>query len=277
MPTLIEVIKDLWRFICGELFISKETEAHFHTLELPTITARPATKVTKAIAPVLVEPKAENISGYGEKAYVITETTNVFGRPVWMYDGVLFKLAYSASLSVLGYEGRFARVESLDKFGFVLKDEITTNKNDIFPDFQNGEIYSSNHPDTKKLRKLIQDEFFASEMFLPLLAVEFITYRLKQEGRVISWSDTRPRLAGTWQNLLKGRLGIQIGVLPRAGAIIEFNKPDGNGFLGYTKSVHVDESIVIEGVGRLIEGEYREEAFSKEEWHEWRPVFITVS
>jgi hypothetical protein len=190
---------------------------------------------------------------------------------------VIGKLAYSSPIHVLGYEGRFARMTLNDKTGWVLKDEITSNKEDIFPELQLAEIYSVNHPDTKKIRKLIVDEFFAEELFLPLQAVEFVSYRLKQAKHEINWPPIRPREPGNWQNILKGRLGIQIGISPKAGSVIEFTKADGSGFLGYTKSVYVDETIIIESVGKVIEGEYRQDLLTKTEWQEWRPIWITIS
>jgi hypothetical protein len=287
MTTLIAVLKDLWNFCFGgsvtppsTIDDTKNNSNSSLTLNLarPSLISEEA--VTFSPAPQIIAtslPNKEAISPYGEKAYIAVPKANVFLRPVWSYDGVLIKLSYAEPVQILGYEGRFARISVFDKFGFILKDELTSSQVDILPLFQTVEIYSANHPDTKKLRKITNDEFFASEMFLPLQAVEFVNYRLFAEGRKILWPDIRPRLAGSWQNLLRGRLGIQIGVLPKTGAVIEYNKPDGTGFVGYTKSVHVDESIVIEGVGRLIEGEYREEAISKEEWHEWRPIWIAVS
>jgi hypothetical protein len=222
-------------------------------------------------------PSEKIVNSHGDKAYIFTSVANVFTRPVLIHDGVFLKLPYATPVEILAYEGRFARVSVSDRSGFILKDEITTNYLDVLPEFHNDEIYTANHPDTKKLRKLIGDEFFTSEMFMPLQSVEFLFYRLASVGRKIVWPEVRPRLAGTWQNLLKGRLGIQIGVVPKAGAIIEYNKSDGTGFVGFTKSVHVDETILIEGVGRLIEGEFKEETISKEEWHEWRPIWIAVS
>ncbi len=275
MSTLIAVIKDLWDFCFGNQLPAESVVAD---VVVESKLAQPSLGEKHLDEQRLVKPNLPdiNFSTFGEKFYILSNEANVFQRPVWTFDGVLLRLPYSASVQVLGYEGRFARVEVENRFGFVLKDDLTSNVLDVFPQLQTGEIYSSNHPDTKKIRRIIKDEFFATEMFLPLQAIEFAVFRLKCEGRTISWPDIRPRLAGSWQNILKGRLGVQIGVMPKTGAIIEYTKSDGSGYVGYTKSVHVDESIVIEGIGRLIEGEYREEAVSKEQWQEWRPVWIQI-
>lgn len=273
MQTFLAVLEDLWSFVLGNKPAATEVEEVRTPLLLTSSEEVPSFLLSAERKVELVSP-AQGVKD--ERGYVTVGVANVFNRPVMSYDGVVQKLSYAESFYVSEYEGRFARIHAHDKNGWILKDEITSNHHDIFPDFQNGEIYSLNHPDTKKLRALISDEFFATEMFLPLQSVEFVAYKALSDGRVIPWPDVRPRTAGNWQNILKGRLGVKIGVYPKTGSFIEYQKSDGTGWVGYTKSVHVDESIVVEGVGRLIEGEYREETFTKDEWHEWRPVWISA-
>lgn len=271
MYTFLAVIQDLWEFILEQLFLSDVPKS----AEPKKITPPPVAPVSSQVTPP--KPIELPLHSAGASVFVAVAEAPVFYRPVLTYDGVLSRLPYATGLTVLGYEGRFARVVLKDTTGFVLKDDITENKKDIFPELLSEEIYSNNHPDTKKIRTLLKDEFFAVAMYLPLQAVEFVLYRLRIEGRDIIWPHERPRLPGRWQNILKGRAGIQIGVMPKTGAIIEFLKPDGTGFVGYTKAVHVDDTIVMQGVGRLIEGEYREEIVTKEVWHEWRPIWISVT
>lgn len=275
MQNFIAVLKDLWEFLLRESFLvgSAVPAAQLQavipqqvvSLSLPATTSRPM-----LAAPVPA------MGLQGEKAYVVVRSVHVLQRPVLSFDGAVETLSYAEGVHVLGYEGRFAHVTHGAVIGWVLKDVLTLQAHEVFPVFHTGEIYSVLHPDTKKLRDLTQDEFLAGELCTALQSVEFVLYRLSEAARKIDWPVVRPRLAGTWQNILKGKRGIQIGVRPKTGAILEYTKPDGSGFVGYTKAVHVDESIVIEGVGRLIEGEYREEHVSKEEWQEWRPVWILV-
>ena len=276
--TIIAVIQDLWDFLwqverpahTEEVIISPKQPLELSEAKIPQLLVAPE-------KPVFLNPPQKNVDGlYGETAYVLPISAKAFHRPVWTFDGVVKSFPYAAAVTVLGYEGRFARIQNEEGTLFILKDELTSHKEEIFAEFHTGEIYSSNHPDTKKVRRLIKDEFFTTELCMPLLGAEFVTYRLLMAGRSIGWKNLRPRLAGQWQNLLKGQMGIQIGIMPKTGAIFEYTKPDGSGFLGYTKAVHIDESIVIEGFGRMIEGEYREEALAKEVWHELRPVWITV-
>ncbi|KKT77628.1 MAG: hypothetical protein UW75_C0058G0002 [Parcubacteria group bacterium GW2011_GWF2_44_8] len=275
MNTFLEVIKDLWQFALEQLSFSDSTEVASTTRQ--TVNELKPAPVVQIARPDTEKRIALPLHTAGTGVYVSVPEASVFYRPVLTYDGVVRRLPYATGLTVLGFEGRFARVVVGDTTGFVLKDDITEQKKDIFPEFLSEEIYSNNHPDTKKVRTYLKDEFFAEPLYLPLQAVEFVLYRLRFEGRDISWPSERPRLAGRWQTILKGRTGIQIGVMPKASAVMEFLKPDGTGFVGYTKAVHVDDSIVLQGVGRLIEGEYREEIVSKEVWHEWRPVWISVS
>ncbi len=275
--TIIAVLHDLWDFVWQQesqvddlLAIPAQKQPETNVVKNTPLIAAPAQQI------FLNQPQT-NVDGlYGDAAYVLTPEAKAFHRAVWTFDGVVKSFPYAASVTVLGFEGRFARIVNDAGTLFILKDELTTHKEEVFADFHTGEIYSANHPDTKKVRRLLRDEFFAAELCMPLQAVEFVMYRLFVAGRTIAWKSTRPRLAGQWQNLLKGQMGIQIGIMPKTGAIFEYTKPDGSGFLGYTKAVHVDDSIVIEGIGRMIEGEYREEVLTKETWQELRPVWIAV-
>ncbi len=276
--TIIAVLNDLWDFlwsqeskeIVNETALTLETPRKENVAQNTPLIAAPEKQV-------FLNPPQTNVDGlYGDTAYILTTEAKAFHRPVWTFDGVVKSFPYATAVTVLGYEGRFARVANDGSTLFILKDELTTHKDEIFAEFHTGEIYSANHPDTKKVRRLIRDEFFTTELCMPLLGVEFVMYRLLLAGRSIVWKSTRPRLAGQWQNLLKGQMGIQIGIMPKTGAVFEYTKADGSGFLGYTKAVHVDDSIVIEGMGRMIEGEYKEEVLTKEVWHELRPVWIAI-
>jgi len=275
MNTFQAVLRDLWQFILEQLSLSTS---------VPSAASGPGISVDQKPIGGKISTDTQfrkhivmPINTAGAGAYVAVTETHVFHRPVLSYDGVLTRLPYASPLTVLGYEGRFARIVIGDSTGFVLKEEITEQKKDIFPEFHSEEIYSNNHPDTKRVRTLLRDEFFAAPLYMPLQAVEYVMYQLLCSGRGIIWPHERPRLPGRWQIILKGQTGIQIGVVPKTGAVMEFTKPDGTGFVGFTKEVHVDDTIVLQGVGRLIEGEYREEIVSPEVWHEWRPVWISVT
>ena len=77
---------------------------------------------------------------------------------------------------------------------------------------------------------------------------------------------------------MRGVRGVSISVEPRTQAVLERPAESGErGFVAYVSAVHPDNSIVIEGVGMFMAGEYTVETFSHEEWREWRPVFISFS
>jgi len=186
-------------------------------------------------------------------------------------------LVYGDKVQVIGYEGRFTHISFNENLVWVLKDDITGEQSDIFPTFVKDSVYLSNDAETKKLRKLTNDSFFASKLELPLQAVEFVSYRLGQDKRKIPWTNERPRLAGNWQNILNGQLGVHVVGDPKTASVIEYRKDDSTGHVGYVKEVHANNSILLQEVGREVEGKYTEELFTKEQWQAWQPVFIQAS
>lgn len=278
MSVFISVLKDLWDFILNYFGFGEVVK-----LKNPSLALLPAGNI--AIVTNEAIPKAPRLSkvdsfvanlSYGTKAFVCVDRAEVFRRPVWTIDGVFKRLPYASEVQVLGYEGRFVHISVDGQAGFLLKEDIADNSEDIFPKFQLGEIYSANHPDTKMLREYIKDEFFTKTLFLPLQAGEYAYYEMLVNKRKFIWTEERPRIPGVWQNILKGQTGIQISISPKTSSVIEYLKPNGHGWVGYVKSVHIDESIVVTGVGRIIEGEYSEDTFTKAEWLEMHPVFISV-
>jgi hypothetical protein len=280
MKVLIEVIKDLWEFFIGGFLPSGKAEKPAVSLSLPPRAAKLLIRDKKENPKLpLFEkellPSAAPLNG--NTAYVAVANARLFHRPLWTFDGVVRQLAYSQKVQVLEFSGRFARVACGDNFGWLLKEEITTSAEDIFPTLKSGEIYLHDSPETMKIRKYLADAFFTVELFMPLQAVELVTYRLHLQNHTLPWPNRRPRIAGDWQNLLKGQPGVQVGIYPKTGAVMEYSKTDGVGYLGYTKAVHIDESIVVESVGKNQDGQYLEETFTKEEWIEWRPVWISFT
>ncbi|HMO78340.1 MAG TPA: hypothetical protein PKA42_01775 [Candidatus Paceibacterota bacterium] len=284
MDTFLAALKDLWNFVFGvdEQVIYKKSATKtlliappINLVKLPESNAT-AVQAAKIPQDIITSP---NVRGNfnSDKYYVTASPGLVFNRPVLSYDGVITKLPYATVTQVLAYEGRFARITLGESTGWVLKDDLTTQADEVFPELISGKVYLEDSAETEKLRKYIEDEFFTTQLFLSLQSTEFVTYQLKRQGLQIKWPAVRPRLAGTWQNILKGQNGIRIGLVPKTGAIIEYHNDDGTAFVGYTKAVKVDESIIIAGVGRQVVGEYREELIEKQEWQKCRPVWISVS
>jgi hypothetical protein len=284
MTVLLSVIKDLWDFSLSSLGFSKKPALSENllakTLLLEAAHARTPAPAALDSGHLDYKTKSEAVIhelAFGSKAFVCVDGAKIFHRPVWTFDGAFMSLAYATDVQVLSFEGSFVHIRYQDQYGFIVKEDIEEVAEKIFPNFNKGEIYSANHPDTKKIRQYIKDEFFAETLFLPMQSVEFAYYKLLIEKRRINWPNERPRLAGNWKDMLKGLSGVQIGIVPKTSSIIEYVKPDGSGWVGYVKSVMIDNSIVVMGVGRIIEGEYSEDILSKEEWLSLQPVFISVS
>lgn len=267
-----EVVKDLVTFFLPSPAL------------LPTLASRAERTALPAPIPVpKIEEKPQTllVSGSGflhqDVLYASRTRVKVWQRPLVAEDGVVGYLNYGQPVFLIDYQGRFAQVRFGDLLGFVLKDDLEKLRDALYPAFFDGEIYTANHPDTKKLRRLINDEFAYEELFAPLQPSEFVMYRLAENKLSIPWGQERPRTVGVWHNLLKGRIGVNISITPKTGSLIEYQKDDGTGFVGYIKAVLVDNSLVLEGVGRVIDGEYREETIAPSVWREWRPVFIAIS
>lgn len=209
--------------------------------------------------------------------YIAVAKTGVMAKPLWAFDTQLDEYTYGEKVSILGYEGRFVHILYQTESAWVLKDTVTVNRSDIYPTFILNNIYLAADSETKKLRQVIQDEFFTSELYLPLQSVEFVYYKLKEQNINLPWGKERPRLPGQWHDLLKGHLGVKIGIFPKTGSVLEGKLTDGTPILGYVIAVYPDDSISLQSVGKEAEGKYLEEKLSKEEWQALQAVFIQVS
>ncbi|MBY0538323.1 hypothetical protein K2P47_02905 [Patescibacteria group bacterium] len=210
--------------------------------------------------------------------YVCTHSgTPCVHAPQMDFDSVIEILPYGTAVTVIGYQGRFASVNRSNITGWIDKDALTPQKNTVWPSFVSGVTYGVDAPETIMTRTIISDMFGAHELGLPLQAGEYITVRLKSEHRSISWSRKRPRTAGSWATLLRGTLGIHIGVTPKTDTIMEWQTEGGEGRLGYVEAVAPDLTITISAVGVEEAGRYTVKTMTEEIWRELRPVFIEVA
>lgn len=210
-------------------------------------------------------------------AYISASPARIFLRPVWALDTVITTVPYGTAVSVASFSGRFAYIETATTSGWVLKDEIVEDRSVIWPQFTSHATYDAAARETSSLRKIIADEFFTRELFLPLTTEEFVWYRLKEFGRSVVWGSERPRLAGRWSTLLKGHRGVFMSVEPKTGSILEAYPDSSHPFLAYVTAVAPDNTIEMESVGQENEGEYRKETVPKTAWQLWRPIFIQIS
>lgn len=272
MQVFLAVLKDLCDFALGR---DKEVaNLGLTSLAVESDSDNLEKEIGVSKSDVFEEKEAISL-GEIQVAYIAVNVANIFLRPVWTVDGVLGKVSYAEKVLVYEYSGRFALIKYKSITGWIMKDDLTQDQVIILPEFTEQKVYLSEDLETKKLRKIIGDEFFTSELYLPLLDIEFVTYKLKQVGLSIPWGSERPRLAGNWHNIIKGKLGIKIGIRPKTGSVMEYMLEE-EGKVGNVLSVHPDESIILESVGRLKEGQFLREKIKKEDWLQLRPVWIQV-
>jgi len=191
------------------------------------------------------------------------------------FDSVVATLKYGQSLSILNSSNRWYEVDYNGQKGWILRDSVTINN--IHPIFKYGQTYDSSSKETAKLRSYIEDAFAGNVVDVPLTDVEYVTYRLLKKGRSIAWGNLRPRTAGLWQNLLRGQEDVHMSIVPKTDSIMEYISEDDVGHIVYVDAVFPDESILISEIGFPDLGQYSERTLLKDEWREFRPVFIDVA
>jgi hypothetical protein len=270
----VAALKELYEFAVDNLAPHQATKSS--TQALPQVLAVPiALPLLHRREPLLLSEKSDTRSLLTQvTAYVTVAEAKVFARPVWAFDSVLTTIPYGVAVQVHGFQGRFAEISYQAVQGWIHKDAISENKDSIWPSLKHGATYGAEVIETTLLRRLLRDEFFAAELYMPLQPQEFIMYALLTRKQSLPSTSIRPRLPGMWHEVYKGKPGVTIGLQPKTGSVIEAFLNEHESFIGLVVAVHVDESIVVESVGREAEGCYRVDSFSKSDWQVWRPVFI---
>lgn len=209
--------------------------------------------------------------------FALMPDTFLYALPTRTFDGVVMRLPYGASFRVINAQGKWLQVDHHNTVGWVYEDDVTRTKQKITPRFTYETYYDANHETTVLLRASIDDQFHAAQLDLPLQDIEYVVYKLTERGQAIAWPLVRPRIAGTWQRILKGVQGIHLGVHPKKGAIMEYINAENTGHVAFVESVYPDGSITISEVGFPEEGVFHERTLTKEEWVELRPIFIEVA
>ena len=270
MTVLLDTARDLFIFAFVEWFGFRPTQVSY--------TRVPATEPFVHVGSLL-ESKNVSLDKNNDRnsAVVNSPTAHLFVSPVAAFDSVIATVNYGTELTILSSRNRWYEVLYQNKSGWVLADTISLEldrKSEI--NFKIGEDYEANDPTTKQLRSIIKDSFNGDLVAVPLQNVEYVTYRLAKNNQKILWPDVRPRVAGRWRDYLRGQPGVFISVEPKEGAIMEVVKDDDTGHVAYVEEVFPDQSIIISEVGWPEEGRYGERTLPKEEWREWRPVFISI-
>lgn len=286
------VLIDLYHFVLGrESTVARSQPLHIApTTPVASFTMAPVAPARQLLqtvqSPVLLPPVAtkppetssDNTTEHFLTGvhYVAEVHTPLMRSPYQEFDGVLGFLRYGSTVTIESYSGRYARVLSIIGAGWVQKDALVVDRTDVFPVFVAGEQYAADHIVTRQIRLHINDAFNASELVLPLQAVEYIAYRLLCDNRTIAWPAERPRVPGKWQSILKGQSGIHIGIQPLSDSIMEYFNDEGEGVLAYVERVTPDNNIVCTAVGRTEAGVYDSLLLTEAAWRELRPVFIEI-
>jgi hypothetical protein len=110
----------------------------------------------------------------------------------------------------------------------------------------------------------------------PLTAIEFVLYRLK-DLRLFSPDAVFAVGQGFLHDVLKGKPGVHVGIRPERHAVMEIFDEYQQPKVLFVENVFGDDSIEVESVGLHALGEFRYDVFTKKEWQEWRPVFISFN
>jgi hypothetical protein len=257
---------------------SRSMSATVQSESVPELTAAVARDFSDAEPDVPVVDMSKPYLHAPVVMYVCKEIgTNRSTAPQQEFDGVVERVPYGAAVTVVGYRGRYASVLRGGHTGWIFKDDLSPDKHAVWPQFVVRHEYLSTESDTIKLRAIIEDVFGAGVMALPLQAGEYIMFRLLMEHRTIDWPQTRPRLPGLWQTILRGVPGIHATISPKTDSIMEWNTEHGEGRLAYVEAVSPDNTIALTLVGRVVAGQYETCTMLEEEWRELRPVFIEVA
>lgn len=268
IAALWAVMLDLWNFVRGnQADVILLPEAKTSSVQ-PTLLSAPT-------RPIMLKQPPDQLEG--RKAIVIADTVACLTRPVYAFDTVLGFLNYGEEVLVSTIEGAFARVHTAHLSGWIPTSSLSDDLKTVYANLKSAFVYGPFHQETVKVRRYINDEALGTKLELALQATEFILYTLKQARINVQWPSGRPRLPGGWQSLLRGVPGVTISVLPKTGSVLDSVGNSESAFLAYVQEVYPDQSLKISSVGLVEEGEYREEVFTKEQWKEWRPVFISFS
>jgi len=263
-----EVLSELWDFARGR---------DIQSVGKPTVQLSPVIKAAdKNLDPVLVVPPVQPIVG-SRVAYVTADAAHCLVRPVKTFDGSVGMFSYAQKVYVDTIEGSFAHVQTEQLAGWVESALLTDTPSVIYPEFKAQEVYGVSHVDTLKVRRLSRDGLLGAVVHSPLQGLEYVLYVLSKEQVSIDWGYQRPRSAGSWQSLLRGKMGVVMSTEPKTGSVLEVAADKSSTFLAYVEAVLPDLSIRVSSVGRIHPGEYLNEEFSQVQWRPWKPVFISFN
>lgn len=268
----LEVLRDLWAFV-----LRREPKSAPSGDTAPTAPLEPVGVNVDTLHDAWSTSDGSVGTSSLRPAYVLTERARCLIHPKREFDGVLTTFCYGDRVGVRRLQDGYAEVVRRNISGWVDASELTDDEASVFPNLIPDHQYLATHRETRKARALIGDICLGATLEVPLTSLEYVLSELARRRIVVDWPLERPRTPGVLRRSLEGRRGITIGVAPRTAALIEVPASKERGFFGMVEAVQPDQGIRIASVGRVVEGEFRREHFSLQEWRKWNPVFITFS
>ena len=278
MQVMKAVVLDLAQFALAAVSrkVRRLLPARQKRLALPGVTHEsPALLAPISVPLTVVELHASTRPLHEQRHFVGVGDAVLYIHPTVTFDSAITSVPYGAEVLVHRFENRFASVTYGEYAGWMLKDTLHTEIDAVLPRFVVGLTYHYEDENTEKVRNYIHDAFSGGAAHAPLASVEYVTYRLLRVGHSIPWGATRPRVAGSWQRLLKGVRGVYSGIVPKTGSIMEY-ETEGVGVVAYVEAVAPDETIRISMILDDDNARYLEQELTKESWRELRPVFISI-
>jgi hypothetical protein len=281
MEVLLAVMKELWTFTVTELFGAAKRVTQPKTLlprtgQILQIAMPQAATFLPAQTPSSPIPLPSQQTALSAASLrIVIPTACVRKEPVVAFDNVMSTLSYGTSVHVDKRSGRFVQISSGAVSGWIETDALKT-QTEVLPQFQLGKLYDAYNPETIKLRLCINDGFGGLLCDSLLTGVEYVTYRLWQQSRVLPWQATYGRVPGTWQRKLRGVRGVRIDIMPHTGSIMEYILDD-VGYVAYVDTVSPDLRIKVTGISLTNEGQFTEQVLDHAIWREFHPVFIVLT
>ncbi|MEZ4199979.1 MAG: hypothetical protein R3B69_00005, partial [Candidatus Paceibacterota bacterium] len=272
MNTLLAVTEDLAEFVFIEWF-------GFRAPRTRALTFGTSHRAVTVTAPTLLPASSEPLlleNGTSETPrYVSEPATPLFSSAVAVFDGILAYLPYGARVYERAVQNRWSQVRYEDTIGWIVREKLSDSEPNV--QFLSEVYYGADSNETEQVRAFIDDSFAGKLLAAPLQDVEYVTYRLKKKNLALPWGTERPRTAGAWQRLLRGKAGVHISITPNEDSIMEVVYEDDTGHVLFVDAVLPDQSLLVSEIGYPDVGQFYARTMTHEEWRELHPVFIAVS
>ncbi len=270
MQVFKEVVGDLWRFIKYEVtgYPLVVTPASSNTAESLVLPPQTST-TTSTVQPIIQKPLHLE-----QTVYIAYPQTPCYLRPAFVLDTLIGTYSYGMAVTVVGEREGWVHIRGHDLEGWTERIHLAVDESEVFPSFQAGQVYDAHHPETLKLRTVIDDEFGAGVLQRPLLNCEYVWYKLLQAKKSFPWPPVRPRTPGRWSEILRTVESVHVSRVPLTGAVMEYTDAAGVAQLVYVQAVTPEETVEIMGMTGVNDGMFEQRSFTNEEWRALDPKFL---